>query len=68
MLELIKEYEDRHEKVNWDYFYDLMFTKENLKLVHPACQINRTHEKNIDESKVLRKKSLGSHTKTIRRS
>ena len=55
MLELIIEYKDRPEKVNWKYFYDLMFARENLKLVHPVCQAQLKHETKIDESKVFLK-------------
>ena len=55
MLDLVKKYGKNVEEDTWDYFYDLMFTKKNLKLVHPVCQAQLKHETKIDESKVFLK-------------
>ena len=31
-------------KLNWLYFYQLLFTRKNLKLVHPVCHDKSGHE------------------------
>ena len=41
VIEFIKS--DRAGKVNWDYFFNLIFTRHNLKLVHIACHIKQEH-------------------------
>ncbi|KAH0514775.1 DNA fragmentation factor subunit beta, partial [Microtus ochrogaster] len=40
--------------VNWEYFYSLLFTAENLKLVHSACHKKTTHKLQCDCSKIYR--------------
>lgn len=39
-------------KVDWEYFYSLLFTLENLKLVHIACHKKTTHKLHCDPSRV----------------
>ncbi|NXG79464.1 DFFB factor, partial [Baryphthengus martii] len=43
-------------KVNWEYFYQLLFTVDNLKLVHIACHKKTNHHLSCDETKVYRKR------------
>ena len=41
-------------KLNLDYFYELLFTRENLKLVHIVCHDKQEHlNKRCDESKLF---------------
>ncbi|KAL1791031.1 DNA fragmentation factor subunit beta isoform X2 [Sigmodon hispidus] len=39
-------------EVNWEYFYGLLFTAENLKLVHIACHKKTTHKLQCDHSTI----------------
>ncbi|XP_038188987.1 DNA fragmentation factor subunit beta isoform X2 [Arvicola amphibius] len=41
-------------EVNWEYFYSLLFTAENLKLVHIACHKKTTHKLQCDHSRIYR--------------
>ncbi|CAO2590177.1 DNA fragmentation factor subunit beta [Lemmus lemmus] len=41
-------------EVNWEYFYSLLFTAENLKLVHIACHKKTTHKLPCDRSRIYR--------------
>ncbi|ERE82738.1 DNA fragmentation factor subunit beta isoform X2 [Cricetulus griseus] len=41
-------------EVNWEYFYSLLFTAENLKLVHIACHKKTTHRLQCDHSRIYR--------------
>ncbi|NXH18768.1 DFFB factor, partial [Bucco capensis] len=43
-------------EVNWEYFYQLLFTVENLKLVHIACHKKTNHHLSCDKSKIYRKR------------
>jgi hypothetical protein len=41
-------------KLNLEYFYDLLFTRKNLKLVHIVCHDKQLHlNKKCDESKLF---------------
>ena len=53
MLELIRDHENRPQIVNWNYLYDLMFTRRNLKLVDTVCHIKQEHELDIVDRDVL---------------
>lgn len=47
----------REREVNWQYFYDLLFTKKNLKLVHIACHVKGIHSgKKCDKKKFYKVK------------
>ncbi|XP_060115444.1 DNA fragmentation factor subunit beta [Heteronotia binoei] len=46
---------DRKE-VNWEYFYQLLFTVDNLKLVHIACHKKANHNLSCDKTKIYRKR------------
>ncbi|XP_057606707.1 DNA fragmentation factor subunit beta isoform X1 [Hippopotamus amphibius kiboko] len=41
-------------EVDWEYFYRLFFTAENLKLVHIACHKKTTHKLHCDPSRIYR--------------
>ncbi|KAM8787725.1 DNA fragmentation factor subunit beta [Rhynchonycteris naso] len=41
-------------RVAWEYFYSLLFTSENLKLVHVACHKKTTHRLRCDPRKIYR--------------
>ena len=41
-------------KLNKDYFYDLLFTRKNLKLVHIVCHDKQEHQnKKCDETQIF---------------
>ncbi|XP_035237186.1 DNA fragmentation factor subunit beta isoform X1 [Anguilla anguilla] len=42
--------------INWDYFYRLLFTKENLKLVHIVCHKKRAHDLLCDSRQIYKKR------------
>ncbi|XP_029974391.1 DNA fragmentation factor subunit beta [Salarias fasciatus] len=39
--------------VNLDYFYQLLFTRENLKLVHIVCHKKEAHNLSCDDKKIF---------------
>ncbi|XP_048206081.1 DNA fragmentation factor subunit beta-like [Perognathus longimembris pacificus] len=41
-------------EVDWEYFYGLLFTMENLKLVHIACHKKTIHKLQCDPSRIYR--------------
>ncbi|PIK55070.1 putative DNA factor subunit beta [Apostichopus japonicus] len=51
--QLEKAAEDPLRRVDWDYFYRLLFTMENLKLVHTACHDKMDHQLRVDMTKVF---------------
>ena len=56
-----KELKPRKVKknINLDYFYDLLFTRKNLKLVHIVCHDKQEHvNKRCDESKMFSYSSM----------
>nr|XP_056720876.1 DNA fragmentation factor subunit beta [Euleptes europaea] len=44
------------KEVNWEYFYQLLFTVDNLNLVHIACHKKATHNLSCDKTKIYRKR------------
>lgn len=56
--------------INVDYFYRLLFTTENLKLVHPVCHIKSEHDgyscdpRNWYTDSVIQDDGRGDETKT----
>ena len=47
------------KNINLDYFYDLLFTRKNLKLVHIVCHDKQEHvNKRCDESKMFSYSSM----------
>ncbi|XP_061457074.1 DNA fragmentation factor subunit beta isoform X2 [Rhineura floridana] len=54
---LAEAFKDRDgREVNWEYFYQLLFTVENLKLVHIACHKKGNHNLSCDKPKIFRKR------------
>jgi DNA fragmentation factor beta subunit len=52
--------------VNWEYFYDLLFTKKNLRLVHVACHIKGVHAgKKCDRKKFYKAKKKQKASRVI---
>lgn len=41
-------------EVDWEYFYRLLFTSENLKLVHIACHKKTTHKLSCDPRRIYK--------------
>ncbi|XP_028393545.1 DNA fragmentation factor subunit beta-like [Dendronephthya gigantea] len=57
LAEVIKQAKGRD--INWQYFYDLLFTKKNLKLVHVACHIKGVHSgKKCDKKQFYKAKTI----------
>ncbi|XP_040182489.1 DNA fragmentation factor subunit beta isoform X2 [Rana temporaria] len=50
LVEAVKESDGR--RVNHQYFFDLLFTTKNLKLVHIACHKKTAHSLSCDRSKI----------------
>lgn len=53
----------RSSEVNLDYFYRLLFTTENLKLVHIVCHKKEAHNLPCDRRKVFRQAANTSKSK-----
>ncbi|XP_063001382.1 DNA fragmentation factor subunit beta [Elgaria multicarinata webbii] len=62
LAEAVKDRDGR--EVDWEYFYRLLFTVENLKLVHIACHKKATHNLSCDKRKIYRKQK---QTRRIRK-
>ncbi|NWI26224.1 DFFB factor, partial [Sula dactylatra] len=58
LAEAVKTRDGR--EVNWEYFYQLLFTVDNLKLVHIACHKKTNHNLSCDKTKIYRKRE-GTH-------
>ncbi|XP_075046092.1 DNA fragmentation factor subunit beta [Mixophyes fleayi] len=54
LTEAVKESNGR--QVNWEYFFNLLFTMENLKLVHIACHKKTSHSLSCDDSMIYIKR------------
>lgn len=46
---------NKSNDINVDYFYKLLFTRENLKLVHIVCHKKGAHELNCDSRKIYKR-------------
>ncbi|MEE6483704.1 hypothetical protein FKM82_013637 [Ascaphus truei] len=56
---LVKAVKERNgRQVNWQYFFNLLFTMENLKLVHIACHKKTHHNLSCDCSMIYRKTKI----------
>lgn len=53
LIEVLQNH--RCSDVNLDYFYQLLFTRDNLKLVHIVCHNKAAHNLLCDTKKVLRR-------------
>lgn len=49
--------------INLDYFYGLLFTRENLKLVHIVCHKKGAHNLLCDTKRVFRQASNTDNSK-----
>ncbi|XP_069466356.1 DNA fragmentation factor subunit beta isoform X2 [Ambystoma mexicanum] len=56
LAQAVKEQNGR--QVNWEYFYQLLFTLENLKLVHIACHKKTSHNLCCDPAMIYTKRAL----------
>uniref|UniRef100_A0A8D0H2V5 DNA fragmentation factor subunit beta n=1 Tax=Sphenodon punctatus TaxID=8508 RepID=A0A8D0H2V5_SPHPU len=54
LAEAVKNQDGR--EVNWEYFYRLLFTLDNLKLVHIACHKKISNNLSCDKMKIYREK------------
>uniref|UniRef100_A0A8C9API0 DNA fragmentation factor subunit beta n=1 Tax=Prolemur simus TaxID=1328070 RepID=A0A8C9API0_PROSS len=52
LAEAVKGQDGR--EVDWEYFYGLLFTSENLKLVHIACHKKTTHRLGCDPDRIYK--------------
>ncbi|XP_038602053.1 DNA fragmentation factor subunit beta isoform X1 [Tachyglossus aculeatus] len=52
LAEAVREQDGR--EIDWEYFYDLLFTSENLKLVHIACHKKTSHNLSCDKTRIYR--------------
>ncbi|XP_053431426.1 DNA fragmentation factor subunit beta isoform X2 [Nycticebus coucang] len=52
LAEAIQEQNGR--EIDWEYFYSLLFTSENLKLVHIACHKKTTHKLGCDPGRIYK--------------
>uniref|UniRef100_A0A8D1VR95 DNA fragmentation factor 40 C-terminal domain-containing protein n=1 Tax=Sus scrofa TaxID=9823 RepID=A0A8D1VR95_PIG len=51
--------------VDWKYFYSLLFTLDNLKLVHVACHKKTTHRLRCDPSRIYRAQAVPRRKRPI---
>ncbi|XP_057675740.1 DNA fragmentation factor subunit beta isoform X4 [Corythoichthys intestinalis] len=54
------------EDVNLDYFYRLLFTWDNLKLVHIVCHKKEAHNLQCDPQQILKADNKKRHRKKMR--
>ncbi|XP_044092933.1 DNA fragmentation factor subunit beta isoform X2 [Neovison vison] len=54
-------------EVAWEYFYGLLFTSENLKLVHIACHKKTTHKLSCDPRRLYRPRTKPKRRRPARR-
>nr|XP_021522723.1 DNA fragmentation factor subunit beta [Aotus nancymaae] len=55
LVEAVKEQDGR--EVDWEYFYGLLFTSENLKLVHVVCHKKTTHKLSCDPNRIYKRQT-----------
>ncbi|PNI31489.1 DFFB isoform 12, partial [Pan troglodytes] len=65
LVEAIKEQDGR--EVDWEYFYGLLFTSENLKLVHIVCHKKTTHKLNCDPSRIYKPQTRLKRKRPVRK-
>ncbi|XP_013913363.1 PREDICTED: DNA fragmentation factor subunit beta isoform X2 [Thamnophis sirtalis] len=53
------------KEIDWEYFYRLMFTTDNLKLVHIVCHKKTVHNLGCDRTKIYRKRKTGRKTRPL---
>ncbi|XP_077577757.1 DNA fragmentation factor subunit beta isoform X2 [Stigmatopora nigra] len=64
LLEALRHH--KYEEINLDYFYRLLFTWENLKLVHIVCHKKEAHHLQCDPKQILTQNDKKQPKKKIR--
>lgn len=54
-------------RVDWEYFYSLLFTCENLKLVHIACHKKTVHRLSCDPRRIYRPRAKPTRRRAVRK-
>ncbi|CAN9515721.1 unnamed protein product [Ophioblennius macclurei] len=62
LLDALQNY--KSSDINLDYFYRLLFTRDNLKLVHIVCHKKEAHNLSCDDKKILSSHANKSKPKT----
>ncbi|XP_074236065.1 DNA fragmentation factor subunit beta isoform X4 [Saimiri boliviensis] len=65
LVEAIKEQDGR--EVDWEYFYGLLFTSENLKLVHVVCHKKTTHKLSCDPNRIYKRQTRLKRMRPVRK-
>ncbi|XP_027699698.1 DNA fragmentation factor subunit beta-like isoform X1 [Vombatus ursinus] len=65
LTEAVAEQDGR--EVDWEYFYSLLFTSNNLKLVHIACHKKSSHNLSCDETRIYKPKKQVVRKRAARR-
>ncbi|XP_077007631.1 DNA fragmentation factor subunit beta isoform X2 [Tamandua tetradactyla] len=65
LAEAIREQDGR--EIDWEYFYGLLFTVENLKLVHIACHKKTSHSLSCDPNRIYRPEPRPKRKRPARR-
>ncbi|XP_069335375.1 DNA fragmentation factor subunit beta isoform X2 [Eulemur rufifrons] len=66
LAEAVKGQDGR--EVDWEYFYSLLFTSENLKLVHIACHKKTTHRLGCDPDRIYKPRTGPRRKRPARKS
>ncbi|XP_070615116.1 DNA fragmentation factor subunit beta [Erythrolamprus reginae] len=61
LVEAVKDCNGK--KIDWEYFYQLLFTRENLKLVHIVCHKKTVHNLVCNPQKIYHKQKAGRKNK-----
>lgn len=65
LAEAVEEQDGR--QVDWEYFYSLLFTAENLKLVHIACHKKTAHGLRCDPRRIYRPQAKPKRRRAARK-
>ncbi|XP_032118103.1 DNA fragmentation factor subunit beta isoform X1 [Sapajus apella] len=65
LVEAIKGQDGR--EVDWEYFYGLLFTSENLKLVHVVCHKKTTHKLSCDPNRIYKRQTRLKRKQPVRK-
>ncbi|KAL7978554.1 hypothetical protein Chor_005536, partial [Crotalus horridus] len=57
LAEAVKDCDGK--EIDWEYFYRLLFTTDNLKLVHIVCHKKTVHNLGCDQTKIYHKRKTG---------
>lgn len=53
------------KEIDWEYFYRLLFTTDNLKLVHIVCHKKTVHNLGCDRTKIYHKRKTGRKNRPL---